>query len=78
MNTPEQMTREEWIDRYAKRIMDRAGWSAEEARRAAEVGADEYERYERAANNALVWGSPTSPEDDADDEMSYWENDGEN
>lgn len=69
------MTREEWIDRYAKRIVACADWTPEEAQRAAEVGAYEHERNERAAGNAIVWGDPTSPEDDADDEMSYWEND---
>lgn len=69
------MTRQEWIDRYAKRIQDCAGWTADQAMEAAKVGAYECERNERAAGNAMEWGSSTSPEQDADDEMSYWEND---
>lgn len=67
------MTREEWIDRYAKRVTVVADWTPEEARHAAEAGADVYEQNERAAHNALAW---ENPEDEADEEMSYWTNDG--
>ena len=69
------MTRDEWIDFYAERVMERAGWTAEEAKRAAEAGADVYEQNERAAHNALVW---ENPEAEADEEMSCWTDDGDN
>jgi hypothetical protein len=75
--------REEWQRRYAARIMERAGWPEHAAIEAARVGAEEYERNERAAGNAVVWlgvsaGGPwDTPEDLADEEMSYWDDDGE-
>lgn len=75
--------REEWQRRYAARIMERAGWPEHAAIEASRVGAEEYERNERAAGNAVVWlgvsaGGPwDTPEDCADEEMSYWEDDGE-
>ncbi len=76
------ITRAEWERRYAARIMERAGWTAEQAAEAARVGADEYERNERAARNVVAWQDKSeyganSPEDDADEEMSYWTDDGE-
>lgn len=76
------ISRTEWERRYAARIRQRAGWSEEEAAEAARVGADEYERNERAAHNVPTFYSQTgrganSPEDEADEEMSYWDDDGE-
>jgi len=76
------ISRAEWERRYAARIRQRAGWTEEEAAEAARVGADEYERNERAAHNVVTWQDKTvaganSPEDEADEEMSYWEDDGE-
>ena len=77
------ISREEWQRRYAARIMERAGWPEHAAIEAGRVGAEEYERSERAAGNAVVWlgvsaGGPwDTPEDLADEEMSYWEDDGE-
>lgn len=76
------ISRAEWERRYAARVRQRAGWTEEEAAEAARDGADEYERNERAAGNVLTWQDKTgaganSPEDEADEEMSYWSNDGE-
>lgn len=68
------MTKDEWKRRYAARIMEQAEWPEVPAIQASEVAAQEYERMERAAGNAIVW---ERPEQDADDEMSYWEDDGE-
>lgn len=74
------ITAEEWVHRYADRIHEVSGGSAEFAMEAARVGAAEYERNERAAGNAVMWwggpsGANNTPEDEADEEMSYWDND---
>mgnify|MGYP000650359195 CR=1 FL=1 len=74
--------REEWERRYAARIMERAGWPEHAAIGASKVGSEEYEAQERDCGNAVVWwggpsGTNNTPEDQADEEMSYWENDGE-
>lgn len=74
--------RQEWERRYAARIMERAGWPEHAAIEAARVGAEEHERNERAAWNAVVWlGGPSgtfdTPEEQADEEMSCWGDDGE-
>ena len=71
------ITRDEWTRRYATRIHERAGWAMEEAAEAARVGADMLEQD----GEAPWWGSPgeayNTPEDEADEEMSCWTNDGE-
>lgn len=74
--------RGEWERRYAARIMERADWPEHAAIEAARVGAEEHERNERAAGNAVAWlGSPSgtldTPEEQADEEMSCWDDDGE-
>ena len=74
--------RGEWERRYAARIMERADWPEHAAIEAARVGADEHERNERAAGNAVVWlggprGTFDTPEEQADEEMSYWDDDGD-
>jgi hypothetical protein len=69
-----EMSREEWERRYAARIEERAGWTKQESAEWASVGAVMLEQNERAAGKAVVW---EEPEDAADEEMSYWENDGE-
>lgn len=74
------ITREEWERRYAARIRQRAGWTHEEAAEAARVGAEAYEEQECRFGNAVVWwggpsGADNTPEDEADEEMSYWSND---
>lgn len=76
------ITRDEWVRRYAARVQQVAGWTPDEAMEAARVGAEEYERNERAAQNEVVWwggpsGATNTPEDEADEEMSYWDDDGE-
>lgn len=76
----EEISREEWEKRYAKRIIDEAGWDQESADEAAKVGAQCYEQNERAAGNKVIWigwprGTLCTPEEQADEEMSYWEND---
>ena len=74
------ITRDEWIRRYAERVRQRAG--SDGADDAADAGADAYEESERAAGNAVVWwggpsGTDNTPEDEADEEMSYWTDDGD-
>ncbi len=64
------MNRNEWTARYAARVVNRAGWTHEEAQEAARVGAEVYEN--NAAGNALAW---EDPEAEADEEMSYWTDD---
>jgi hypothetical protein len=72
------ITRDEWVRRYAQRVTERAG--PDGAEDAAEVGADAYEEQERRCGVAVVWwggpsGAHNTPEDEADEEMSYWTND---
>lgn len=72
--------RAEWERRYAARIMERADWPECAAIEAGRVGAEEYERNERAAGNVVLWiGGPgglfDTPEEIADDEMSCWTDD---
>ena len=74
--------REEWERRYAARIMERAGWPEHAAIAASKAGSEAYEEKERGCGNAVVWwggpsGADNTPEDQADEEMSYWTDDGE-
>lgn len=76
------ISREEWERRYADRMHAVSGCGPEFAKEAARVGAEEHERNERAAGNAVAWcGAPVgrleTPEEQADEEMSYWEDDGD-
>lgn len=76
------ITREQWEKRYSKRIMDCAGWDQESADQAASAGAEQHSMNERAAGNSVAWyggprGLSLTPEEQADEEMSYWEDDGE-
>jgi hypothetical protein len=68
-NTPSTMTREEWQRRYAAHLMDKGGMSQNHAIECAEAAGDQNFR-----NNGDEW---LDPEDDADVEMSYWDDDGE-
>lgn len=75
------ISRDEWIKRYADRVHERSGCGPAFAREAARIGAEEYERQERGCGNAVVWwggpsGANNTPEDEADEEMSYWDDDG--
>ena len=54
--------REEWERRYAARIMERAGWPEHAAIEAGRVGAEEFERNEREAGNAVVWRGALPPD----------------
>ena len=76
------ISRAEWEARYAAQVRKRAGWTHEEATEAARVGAEAYEESERGCGNAVVWwggpsGANDTPEDAANEEMSYWTDDGE-
>lgn len=76
------ISREEWIRRYADRVHAVTGCGPEFALETAKVGADCYEEDEWQPNKPVVWwGGPSgehmSPEDAADEEMSYWDDDGE-
>ena len=61
----EALSRDEWSRRYAARIAAVAGWDQASADAAAEAVPDEY------------MGDYASPEEAADDEMSNWEDDGD-
>jgi hypothetical protein len=69
--------RVEWERRYAARVRQRAGWSLEEAAECARVGAEAYEQNERAAGNVVIFAATpdSTPESEADEEMSYWTDD---
>lgn len=68
-NTPLTMTREEWERRYATQLIDKGGMSPERAYESADEAAKQ-----NFANNGDEW---LDPENDADVEMSYWDDDGE-
>lgn len=75
-----EITRDEWVRRYAARVMEKAALTQEQADEVAKVGAEAYEESERAAHNKVMWcgessGGNSSPEDVADEELSYWDND---
>lgn len=59
------MTREEWIDRCAKRYMERGGLNEKDARTAAEY---------QAGEQSDTWGWD-KPEETADEDMSCWTSD---
>lgn len=63
------MTREEWERRYAAQLVSAGGLAEHVAAESATIAADENLR-----DNGDEW---LDPEDDADVEMSYWEDDGE-
>jgi hypothetical protein len=66
-----EITDAEWKRRYAARLMERGGmneWAAIQCARDA---------YQEARSDTDADGSFIGPEDAADEEMSYWTNDGE-
>jgi len=70
------MTRDEWKARYAARIMERTDMDAVDAADIAEVGAECHEQNESAAGCKVDWDDKWAiPEDMADEELSYWDND---
>lgn len=56
------MDTDQWHDRYKKRLMDVGGLSDSEAQDSLKAGLGEYDHND-------------TPEDCADEEMSYWTND---
>jgi hypothetical protein len=64
------MTRTEWINRCASRYIEASGIDAERARDFANTCADQQADLNGASG--LAWDSP---EDAADEDMSYWEDD---
>jgi len=67
-------SRGEWTRRYAARVMERTGMEERQAMDVANVGAECYAEQERETSWEIKW---TDPEGAADEEISYWENDGE-
>ncbi len=65
MTKHSKLNREQWTRRFADRIKGRAGWNEGEAMACAEVNLQ---------NNGA---GLLDPDDDADVEISYFENDGE-
>lgn len=74
MTTKTTMTREEWTRRFAARIREVAGLDEDESISVANAAADEHERNEREAGGTVDW---LDPEDEADVELSYWTDDGD-
>ena len=74
MTTTEALTREEWMRRYAARVMEGASWDERPAMMAAQAAAESEERDASEEGRAVEW---KDPEDAADSEMSYWTDDGD-
>jgi hypothetical protein len=74
MTTTEALNREEWMRRYAARVMESASWDERPAMMAAQAAAESEERYASEEGRAVEW---KDPEDAADSEMSYWTDDGD-
>jgi hypothetical protein len=72
MATTEALTRDEWSRRFAARIMEVAGWDERAAMRCAAEAANQHESNEREAGDTVDW---LDPEEYADVEMSYWDDD---
>lgn len=70
----EQLTREEWMRRYAARVMEGASWDERPAMLAAKAAAEGEEAEAAEEGRAVSW---VDPEDAADIEMSYWTDDGD-
>lgn len=64
--------RAEWERRYAARVMGRAGWPEHAAIDASKAASEVYDEAERGP-----YGANSTPEEEADEEMSYWTDDGE-
>ena len=62
---------EEWKRRYAKRIMDCASWNEVAAMQNAEAAAQDLKEC------GMFEGFEDFPEDAADEEMSNWDDDGD-
>ena len=73
------ISREEWLRRYAARIKERAAVDDKMAMDIAEAGAEAYAEMEKAAGNVLMWEDTPmcNPEEQADEELSCWTDDGD-
>lgn len=73
------ISREEWLRRYAARIKKRAAVDDKMAMDIAEAGAEAYAEMEKAAGNVLIWEDTPmcNPEEQADEELSCWTDDGD-
>lgn len=73
------ITREEWVRRYAARIEERIHCGDKQSLEVAEVGASSEEDMCRISGKPVEWLDEPglTPEDAADDELSYWDDDGE-
>lgn len=70
---------EEWEARFKLRIISRlvvegSPWTPEEASAAAQC---EWEGISQDVGQNAMWSLDESPEDSADESMSYWEDDGD-
>lgn len=74
MTTTEALTRDEWMRRYAARVMERASWDERPAMMAAQAATESEELMAREEGRAVAW---VDPEESADSEMSYWTDDGD-
>lgn len=72
MEDTKPLTRDEWVRRFADRIKEVAEWNEADAMSAALAAADSHERNEREVGETVDW---LDPEEDADVEMSYWDDD---
>lgn len=72
--TDAKLTREKWMERYAARIMYVAEWDKESAIAAADAGADAVVEDAMYSQSQVEW---INPEEQADDEISCWEDDGD-
>ena len=67
--TEPEMTREEWLHRYAKHIMKASDISEYHAFDLAKVGAEPFEQEVLPEGAEIVW---EDPEGTADDDMERW------
>ena len=70
--TDAKLTREEWVHRYAARIVDVAALDTKEATKLAEIGHACMDQDLQTHGDTFY---SETPEAAADEEMSYWEND---
>lgn len=66
------MNRDEYVRRFAARLVAQSECSQANAMENAQAGADASEWFAKQAGRTVVW---ENPEDAADDELSYWEDD---
>jgi len=57
------MSKNEWLERYAKHWQKKSGFTYEESKKIAEIHCEEFKKDD--FDNEI-------PEDSADEEMTYW------